>query len=249
MKNFMSGKKKVGMFFVTAATALINAFIADPAQAETITQLAAQYIPTMLVFAGSIFGVNREAKVDVEREKTRQAETETVRQIESNKAAPVPGPAPQPQRVDFDQFIKDVLEDSEQDIDDKPKAVSLFHALHSRGRKTKAYSLEDVEEYSLLVVDAAERKFEDIHGFRLDAPDLREILRTKGKCPYSTVDAYCMYEGSRKALLDVREAWQNSSSVNRLIELDKNSYWRQNYDTSLYGIFEGAPRLVRNLSQ
>lgn len=96
-------------------------------------------------------------------------------------------------------------------------------------------------------MDAADRKFEEIHGFNVNDPDLPRILREVGKCPYSTVEAYCAYEGNRVALKDVRNARQYRDSVFELIELDSTGYWQTNYDTTLYGILESARRLVTNI--
>jgi len=245
--NFMSGKKKLtASLFLPIIAAIINTFVVDPETAETLQQLVVMYLPTLVTMAAGWFYTTQEASVDkarakitVEQEKTKQAEAQ----------AAVMQPAAKPRPINFKAFLQEVDESVEKDEQDRSKAISLYYALIDEGKQQEVEVLDDVWEYVGLVVDAAERKFEEIHGFSITDPDLRAILRKVGKCPYSTVDAYCAYEGNRVALRDVRSAWRDREAVTELVETDAAGYWRTNFDTSLYGLMQGASRLVQRIKE
>jgi len=241
----MSGKKKItASLFLPIVAAIVNTFVVDPETAETLNDLVAMYLPTLIVMLSGWFYTVNEASVDRERAKVK-TEAERTKQIELQKVELPLLPKPKP--VNFKAFLEEVLERVETDEMGRPKGTSLYSAIIGEGKQREVELLSDVWDYAQLVMDAAEKKFEEIHGFDINAPNLQEILRTTGKCPYSSVDAFCAYEGNRIALLDVRNARRDKNATFELIELDSTNYWKQNYDTTLWGIFRSARRLVDNI--
>ena len=245
----LEGKKK----FTTTISAMVvgfigllvtNGIIGDQV-AATATQVAAVGLPLACAFIYDIM----QGLHDRKKEEVKKVEVEVEKRflMEKEKPAPPP-PARKPNHINFATLTKEVLERVEKDDQQRPKALSLYYALIDEGKETELDSLPDVWEYANLVVDAADRKFEEIHGFSLNDPELTEKLRTVGKCPYSTADAFCAYEGNRVALRDVRNAKRDRDGCWQLVEMDGTDNWRTNFDTSLYGIMTGARRLVSQLS-
>lgn len=245
INKVMSGKKKItASLFLPIIAVVVNTFVVNPETAKTLNDLVAMYLPTLFVMVSGWFYTVNEASVDRERAKVK-TEVEKTKQLEIQKAElPL---LPKPKTINFKAFTEEVLERVETDEMGRPKGISLYSAIIDEGKQWEVELLQDVWEYAQLVVDAAEKKFEAIHGFDINAPDLQEILRTIGKCPYSTVDAFCAYEGNRVALTDVRNARRDRDATYNLIELDSTNYWKSNYDTTLYGIFTSARRLVANI--
>lgn len=189
----------------------------------------------------------KQGKQDVEKEKTKQAEAATAAAIAAppRPAAPLvaPPPPPKPKRINFKLFTNDVLELVEKDDKGQPKGISLYYAVIQTGRQYELEVLSDLQRYAELVVDGAERRFSDIHGFRADDPDLANILKTKGKCPYSSLEAFCDYEGNRMAFLDLEEAYDDRAAVFELVALNvPRASWH--FDTSLFGMHTSAGHLV-----
>lgn len=245
INKFMSGKKKVGAsVFLPIIAVIVNSFVADPAAAKNIMELVGQYLPSLIVMVSGWFFTANEAAVDKERAK---AETAKAQVQPAPPPAPPPVPPVKPKRINFKAFAGEVQERVDKDKDDRPTGISLYYAVISEGKQWEVEILDDVWEYAQLVTDAAKRKFEATNRFDIDDPDLAKILRTIGKCPYSSVEAFCAYEGNRTALLDVRDARRHKDAVWRLIETDATGYWRTAYDTTLYGIFELAPFLISQI--
>lgn len=242
----IDGQKKFtailsGVVLSVIGLLVTNGVIGDNV-ASSITQLGAVALPILGTFLYTLVqGSHDKVKIQkdiVEIEK---------RYLLPPKEVELPAPKLKPKRIDFKAFATRVLGEAEKDKDGRPKATALFYALISEGKQTEVESLLDVWEYGDLMIDASKRKFEELNHFSIDDPNLTQRLRTIGKCPYSTVEAFCTYEGNRTALLDVREANRNLASVAELIQEDFNSYWLTNFDTSLYGLWLDADRLVKNL--
>ena len=197
MTNFMSGKKKITMFLITAATALINTYVADPTQAETFLQLATQYIPTLVVFAGSIFGVNRETKVDVEREKTKQVEA-TKTTAEANKViqeAEILQPLAEESYFDpFDQeaFAKK-LEGRAAKTYLQVTPTTLYFASLDKGKATRCAHLDQALAYWDFLVTRVRLAFTHMYGFPYEEAD--KHLADDKSCPYYSVENMARQKG------------------------------------------------------
>lgn len=191
----------------------------------------------------------KQGQQDVEKEKTKQREIEKdkvvveERFLMEKKAAVAPLPAPKLKSINFKQFTNDVLELVEMDEQDRPKGISLYYAVIETGKQWEVEVLKDVSRYAELVVDGAERRFEATHGFRADDPDLGNILRTRGKCVYGSLEAFCDYEGNRTAFIDLESAYSDRAAVFELVALKlPRASWP--FDTSLFGMQTSAEHLV-----
>ena len=255
MKNIMSGKKKFTMFAITAVTALINAYVADPAQSETLTQLAAQYIPTLIVFAGSIFGVNREAKVDVEREKTKQA------QATSNQVALAQ--TIDELRDDVDPIIEAQYEPFDAvdfaGEDDKKlnrraaqtyleiNPLTVFFAAQSKGKITRCKHIDQALSYWDFLHRKALEAFDHLFGFPFEEAG-QHLADDNPTCPYYSVDNMARERGIHfwTMLKSARWVIRKQNDLERLADTDiqwQNKLATQNQ--SLYGLGQLASEIVK----
>ena len=198
MANFMTGKKKFTMFLITAATALINSYVADPDQAETFIQLATQYIPTLVVFAGALFGVNRETKVDVEREKTKQAEATTM-QTEAAKVikeADILQPIAEEAYFDpFDHeaFAKKLEARAARTYLEVTPATVYFASL-DKGKSTRCQHLDQALAYWDFLVTRVRLAFTHMYGFPYEEAD-KHLADDNKDCPYYSVENMARQKG------------------------------------------------------
>jgi len=198
MTNFMSGKKKITMFLVTAATALINTYVGDPGQAETLVDLATQYLPTLVVFAGAIFGVNREAKLDVEREKTKQVEATKVTAEATRTIQEAEILAPLAEESYFDPFDQEAFSKKLQARAAKTylevTPTTLYFASLDKGKVTKCAHLDQALAYWDFLVMQVRAAFTHIYGFPYEEADTHLADHNK-QCPYYSVENMARQKG------------------------------------------------------
>lgn len=231
-------------FFMSFLNALVTTGVMTEEAASPLIQIIAIGLPIVGAFAYDVIqGSHDKKKLEIEK-----VEIEKRYLLPEKPEAPAP-PPPKRTRVNFKAFLADVMARTKTDEESRPEATSLYYSLIDEGQHVEVEVLADVWEYGNLVVDAAERKFEELNGFNLRDPNLAEVLRTRGKCPYSNVDAFCAYEGNRTALYDVKNAQNSLNSVRDLITLDTTASWRGYYDPSLKGLLWGAEHLLAVLQQ
>jgi len=231
-------------FVMSFLNGLVTTGVMTEEAASPLIQVLAIGLPIVGAFAYDLI----QGSHDKKKEEVRKVEVEQRFLIEK-KPAEAPPPGPKPKAINFKEFTNEVLEGVEKDDKGQPKGISLYYAVLSTGRRWELEVLTDLRTYAELVLDAAQHKFEDIHGFTTDDPDLAKILKTVGKCPYSSLEAYCSYEGNQVALIDVENAYRERQAVWDLIALDSGGSWRTAYDTSLFGVYGLAEHIVSILRQ
>jgi len=263
MKNFVSGKKKLTMFLVAAATAAVNAFVADPSQAETITQLVAQYLPTLIVFAGSIFGVNRETKVDVEREKTRQLDLSLTKSKEAANGASVKqkveeladevAPIAEAYHDPFD--AEEFAGVEERKLKNRAaqtylqlSPITLFFAAQDKGKVTRCKHIDQALSYWDYLHTKGMDAFEHMYGFPHAEAD-EHLADDNDSCPYYSVENMARQKGIHywNMLLNVRWVLKKQAELEKLAETDIN--WKSKLDRptqTLFGLGQLASELIKN---
>jgi len=250
MTKLFSGKKKITMFLVTAATALVNTYITDPGQAETFIQLATQYIPTLVVFAGALFGVNREAKVDVEREKTKQVEATKVT-AEANKViqeAEILKPLAEESYFEpFDQeaFAKK-LEGRAAKTYLEVTPATLYFASLDKGKATKCAHLDQALAYWDFLVTRVRNAFSQMYGFPYE--EAENHLNDDKSCPYYSVENMARQKGIHfwNMLRQVRWISRKQQELENLALTDIDWKAKLNpVDHTLYGLGNLAGELLK----
>jgi len=231
MTKLFSGKKKITMFLVTAATALVNTYITDPGQAETFIQLATQYIPTLVVFAGALFGVNREAKVDVEREKTKQVEATKVT-AEANKV--------------IQEAFAMKLEGRSAKTYLEVTPATLYFASLDKGKATKCAHLDQALAYWDFLVTRVRNAFSQMYGFPYE--EAENHLNDDKSCPYYSVENMARQKGIHfwNMLRQVRWISRKQQELENLALTDIDWKAKLNpVDHTLYGLGNLAGELLK----
>lgn len=235
----IDGQKKFTATLAGFAMSFLNAL----ATTGVMTGEPSSLLTQIIAIVGPILGAGGydvvQGSHDKKKEEIRKVEIEQRFLLPEKPAAPLPLPR-RPKKIDFEAFIGKVKARTEIDKSGNVKATSLYHALRDEGDEWDVEYFPDLYEYARLVTDAAERTFEERNGFALNDPDLAAKLRTMGKCPYATVEAYCAYEGDRVSLREVYEAREKERDVYGLGAEDTTGKWRNRLDVSLFGLWNKA---------
>ena len=237
MKNFMSGKKKITAFLVAVAVAAINTFVADPAQAESLIELATQYLPTVFAFALSIFYTKEEVKVDVEREKTRQSEAngivsqalERIQEVEDEVQ-----PIIQQHYAPFD--VEDFAGVDDRKLKNRAAQtyievtpVTVFFAAKDKGKTTRCKHIDQALSYWDFLRTKVLEAFEDMFGFPYAEAD-NHLADDDKECPYYSVENMARQKGIHywAMLRNVREIIRTQAYLETLA--DSDIPWQQKLD-------------------
>ena len=248
MTNILSGKKKIGAFLVTMATVLINTFIADPAAAESISALVAQYLPALmaLLCGGGYLAVEGTLDVkreDVKEEQEKTKQVEIVRETEAAKAVNGNESIPIYDLPDFDLLDKRT-EAKAKTVYFEDNPCTRLYAARSVGDAIQCTHIDQVLLYWDWLQKKAESAFSWLFGFPYAEAEAH--LADNKSCPYYSVENMARQTSIHhwRMLLDLRETYRKIKELETVAEL--NLDWRRLPTHTLFNVGDSAHLLLGN---
>ena len=254
----LKGKRKftaTGMGFLTSmVNTLVTSGLITQQAADPIIQVLGVVVP----IAGSLVYSTIQGSVDkdeqaVEKVKAIQQATPQPVAVQPSVQVPTPQPAPEtPLRtVDWEEFNNRVKGKTELfKAEDKPPAQARHQAIRIIGKKVVSDSLDDVCDYALLYLDAAENRFHEVSGqwYSQMEKELEKNGYIPGSngCNHTSIEVAANREGYRVAYRNLMDARRHSGGVHWLAYNDAKNTWRSKvsspYDT-LFWVMELAEQL------